>query len=173
MRLTIVGPPRSKKNSQQLISHGKKCGTCGKPGGRPFLIPSAAYKAWEKAACWQVRQQEPVAPSAGPTFTTPVTMRCQIYRDRAGRADLLNYLAAVSDMLQEAGVIEDDLLVASTDGSRLRIDRERPRVEIELLPFTEEIDTAPLKRRWRPRASQGALALPAPAAPDEDDVPIS
>ena len=39
---TIPMPPRSKKNSQQILINKKT--------GRPFIMPSSAYKAYQKGA---------------------------------------------------------------------------------------------------------------------------
>jgi len=44
-------------------------------------------------------------------------------------------LAAISDALEAGGVLADDVLVESVDGSRILYDRARPRVEIELDPM--------------------------------------
>jgi Holliday junction resolvase RusA-like endonuclease len=134
----IKGAPRTKKNSLRRIKRGR----------RVFTVPSLAHEAWAVVAIAQLRRQyQPdvvrwigvdnaagaVTSGKGP-IVTDVNMRAIVYRERAGRADLLNFLAAVSDALEAAGVLKDDKQVASVDGSRLRIDRQRPRVEIELTP---------------------------------------
>jgi Holliday junction resolvase RusA-like endonuclease len=136
MRFIIVGPPRTKKNHQQIRINRRT--------GARFVAQSDAASAWETAAVLQLRTQLHKAPSNDPSgrvvllpyFNAPVNMRALIYRDRAGRADLLNYLAAVSDALEVAGVVANDELVAGVDGSRVFIDRERPRVEVELTPLS-------------------------------------
>lgn len=125
MLLVIKGAPRTKKNSLRRLKRGK----------RIFTVPSAAHEAWEAIAVAQLRRQWQTLGVAGPVAYS-VNLRALVYRERAGRADLLNYLAAVSDALEKAGVLEDDRLVASVDGSRLGLDRARPRVEIELTVAT-------------------------------------
>lgn len=124
MLFTINGTPRTKKNSPRIV-RGK--------GGRSFVVPSSAAKTWEENAIVQLRaqfyharQKEPIA--------TPVNLRALVYRDRAV-GDLGNFLAAVCDALERAGVVTNDRLILGFDGSRLRIDRERPRVEIEISPL--------------------------------------
>lgn len=121
MLLVINGTPRTKKNSPRIV-RGK--------GGRSFIVPSSAAKTWEenaivqlRAQLYHARQREPIA--------TPVNLRALVYRDRAV-GDLGNFLAAVCDALERAGVVTNDRLILGFDGSRLRIDRERPRVEIEI-----------------------------------------
>lgn len=134
MRLVIEGPPRTKKNSQRIL-RGR--------GGRPFVAQAKTAVAWENSAILQLRSQLHRVPSNDPSgrvvllpyFSDAVNLRALIYRDRAGRADLLNYLAAVSDALEGAGVVADDMLVLGVDGSRLFVDRKRPRVEIEITPL--------------------------------------
>ena len=47
--------------------------------------------------------------------------------------DLINLLQATADILEKARVIEDDKNIISFDGSRIMgIDKENPRVEIEI-----------------------------------------
>lgn len=159
MTLTILGQPITAKNSRMITTAGKRCPTCRRRTGRHFLIPSSAAAKWEKDAKRQIAAQLPTGFSA---IQTPIVMRALIYRGDARSSDMLNHLAAVSDLIQATGVVVNDRLVMSTDGSRLRIDRENPRVEITIEPFTEAIDTAPLKPR---------RAKPAPS--DDDEVPIS
>lgn len=134
MKLVIEGAPRTKKNGLRRIKRGR----------RVFTVPSAAHEAWEALAIPQLRMQYgrvlryvgvdhgrgAITTGTGP-LESPLNMRAQVYRDR-DVGDLLNYLAAVSDALERAGVVADDKLIVSVDGSRLLLDRKRPRVEIEL-----------------------------------------
>lgn len=139
MRFVIEGPPRTKKNSLRIM-RGRR--------GRPFVAQSAQAERWEESAILQLRIQLGSNVYIGAVdhgrgsveigsypIAVPVNLRALVYRARAGRADLLNYLAAVSDALERAGVVADDQLVAGVDGSRLLVDRQRPRVEIELEPM--------------------------------------
>ena len=50
----------------------------------------------------------------------------------ARRVDLTNLIEATTDILVKARVLEDDnsKIVAAHDGSRVELDREKPRVEI-------------------------------------------
>lgn len=121
MRFVIEGPPATKKNSSRILRSKR---------GRPFVAPSAAFKRWERYAVLQLRTQA----HATESITTPVNLRALIYRKR-NVGDLDNYIAAVCDALQTAGVVVNDKLVQGHDGSRLLLDRARPRVEIELTPL--------------------------------------
>lgn len=121
----IIGPPATKKNSGQIVS---RAGT-----GRPFLLPSAAYKRWARRA---VPQLWACARAHGP-IGVPVGLAATVYRARRV-GDLINYLQAIQDVLQDAGVLVDDRLVESLDGSRLALDRQNPRVELTLSPLDVE-----------------------------------
>lgn len=67
-------------------------------------------------------------------LAAPVSVCALIYRD-ADRGDLTGYLQAIGDALERAGVVTNDKLIHSWDGSRKLIDRARPRVEIEIGPL--------------------------------------
>jgi len=112
--LTILGAPRTKKNSGRIV----------KIGGSPRMLPSAAFKAYEKVAVPQLRQQWRRG-----ALCSPVNIRATFYRD-ALRGDAVGYYQALADVLEAAGVVEDDKWIVSWDGSRLGKDAGRPRVEV-------------------------------------------
>lgn len=116
MRLTILGPPRTKKNSLRRI----------KRGNRIFTVSSEAHQAWEQSASLQLK-----ATRGWQQANVPVSLRALVYRDR-NVGDLGNYLAAICDALERAGVVLNDRLIQSFDGSRLLLDKVNPRVEIDL-----------------------------------------
>jgi Holliday junction resolvase RusA-like endonuclease len=122
INFVILGPPVTKKNSQQIAVNKKT--------GARFVVQSEKQKKWSKSAKEQLRWQFRVGqfPCA---ITDPVNVKAIVYRERA-TGDLLNYLAAVSDALEAAGVIVNDRQVVSVDGSRMDKDAKRPRVEVEL-----------------------------------------
>lgn len=52
--------------------------------------------------------------------------------------DLVGLLQATSDILTEAGIIDDDMWIANYDGSEIvGIDKANSRVEIEFIPVKE------------------------------------
>ena len=125
MTLVVIGPPRTKKNSLRVM-RGK--------GGRPFVAQSREACAWEEIAILQLQAQRARFDARSPVplpWVVPANLRALVYRDRAV-GDLGNYLAAVCDALERAGIVANDRLVAGFDGSRLLVDRKNPRVEIEL-----------------------------------------
>lgn len=117
-KATIEGCPRTKKNSPQ-IRRGS--------GGRRYVAPSDAYTAYQDAAGWQLRR--PAEPLAG-----RYNVQVLYYMDSLRRVDLTNLLEATCDILTHYGVLEDDnsRIVASHDGSRVMLDRDNPRAEIEI-----------------------------------------
>ena len=88
----------------------------------------------------QARHHEAAAQSLlnlgypGQPCAVPVNLCATVYRAK-NVGDLGNYLAAVCDALEKAGVVENDRLIGGFDGSRLLTDPKRPRVEIALRPL--------------------------------------
>lgn len=126
MNITIYEPPKSKKNSQQIV----------RIKGRPILIPSKAYKDYEKA-CGKYLEgavDEPI--------NTPVAIRCEYYMPARRRVDLTNLLEATHDVLVKYGVLADDNrnIIASVDGSRVFYDKENPRTEIYITEYEGEYE---------------------------------
>jgi uncharacterized protein (DUF2336 family) len=153
MRLVILGDPKTKKNSGQVVHSGDKCPACRRGTGRPFVLPSAQNKAWTKVAVEQLRVQI----GRTPALIVPVNCRALFYRE-AKVGDANNFYAALADALEEAGVVANDRLIVSWDGSRLLKDAANPRIEILLSPVVDAEYS--VQREWRPRASQEALPLP-------------
>jgi Holliday junction resolvase RusA-like endonuclease len=125
--LVIHGQPVSKKNSMQLA----------KIRGRYFPVPSASYRRWMRIAKPQVKAQiapDGLPPVRGLPINRPIHLRVMAYRWTRRKIDLSNIYAAVEDMLQKYGVLADDELVWSHDGSRkiLGVPKDEARVEIEI-----------------------------------------
>jgi Holliday junction resolvase RusA-like endonuclease len=123
VKLTILGAPVTKSNSQRIF-RGK--------GGRPHVAQSAAYVAWECSALAQL-----ACLPLGPRTTIPVSLRATFYRAKR-TGDLGNFLKALCDVIERAGIVENDRLIVSFDGCRLAHDKVRPRVEFEVTEFVEE-----------------------------------
>lgn len=124
---TVHGQPVSKKNSMQLA----------KIRGRVFPVPSASYRKWMKLA------KGPAKDMAGmleEPISAPVHLKVMAYCWSRRKIDLSNIYAAVEDMLQKYGIIEDDDQVQSHDGSRkiLGVPKDEARVRIQIFRFEEE-----------------------------------
>lgn len=162
MEIVIYGQPRTKKNSSQIAFKGNK----------RVILPSKAFKTYEKVALMQLARVQAVH--------GPVAVRCCYYlQNRAHWPDLVGLLQATSDILQAAGVIDDDKYIVNYDGSKIAgIDKDRPRAEITIQPINEntvlldeyerqktrECDTTQKPKRQKV-ATTGAKAKPkAPAS---------
>lgn len=119
--LVVYGPPRTKKTSNRIVRAGR----------RRYVLPSAPHQRWFCAALPQLKAQWRRLPLA-----VPVGVRAIFYRDRAV-GDLCNYMQALADALERAGVVKNDRLIGSWDGSRLRKDAAHPRVEVTVAKLDE------------------------------------
>ena len=129
IKYTIKLPPVSKKNSQQILTN--------RATGRPFIMPSAKYRQYEKEAEWFLRPKPPKP------IECAVNVKCLFYLPTRRRTDLNNLLEAATDLLVHAGILADDHygIVASHDGSRCFWDKNNPRTEIIItkIPADEQL----------------------------------
>lgn len=128
-RLTIPLEPKTKKNSQQII----------RIGGRPVIVQGKDYKDYEKQAAALLREQIPEEERPFYPIMTPVNVQAVYYRRTRIRVDITNLESALMDVLVKAGILSDDncFLVVSTDGSRVRYDKDNPRTEIRITDSDE------------------------------------
>jgi Holliday junction resolvase RusA-like endonuclease len=112
--------PRTKKNHGQIIENPRT--------GRPMVIPSAAYKKFEKECLPYLRR---VKAETG-TIDYPINCECFFYMPTRRKVDLPNLLNAIDDAMVKAELIVDDNrdIIAGHDGSRVFYDKENPRIEI-------------------------------------------
>lgn len=122
MEIVILGQPRTKKNSSQIAFRGNK----------RVLLPSKAFKEYEKVALMQLERVQAVH--------GPIAVRCCYYlQNRAHWPDLVGLLQATSDILQAADVIDNDKYIVNYDGSKIAgIDKDRPRAEITIQPVNDD-----------------------------------
>lgn len=123
MKLTIPFAPVTKKNSQQIRRNHKT--------GKPFIAQSDQYIAYESTCLLAING------AYRKKIDYPVNLAAVFYMPSARRVDLVNLIEALQDVLVRAGVLEDDnaTIVASTDGSRVLVDRAKPRTEVEITPL--------------------------------------
>src|SRR5574343_846432 len=120
LKITIPGTPRTKKNSQIMVK------------GRNLILPSKAYQEYYKFCIGTKRNPGWLMQWGNACFTKPVHVCCQYwFPNHKSRPDLVGLLQATSDLLEAAGIIENDRLIVSYDGSYIvGIDKENPRAEI-------------------------------------------
>lgn len=115
--------PRTKKNNQKIIYNRKT--------KSPMIVQSDKYKQYERDSGWFLKR------TANP-INEPVNIKCLFYRDSERRCDLTNLLEAIDDILIKYKIIADDnfKIIVSHDGSRVYVDKDHPRTEIEITKFT-------------------------------------
>lgn len=118
---TIPLNPVTKKNHGQII----------RVNGKPMIIPSKQYLAYEKDCAFFLSRIEMI--------TEPVNVKALYYMQTKRRVDLCNLHEALCDVLVKHHIIADDnsSIVAAMDGSRVLYDKENPRTEIEITIFNE------------------------------------
>ena len=116
--------PRTKKNNQKIIKNPRT--------GALMITQNDRYKQYEKDAGWFLKK------TASP-INEPVNVKCIFYRDSRRRVDLTNLLEAIDDILVKYKILADDNfeIIAGHDGSRVFVDKDNPRVEIEITTLTE------------------------------------
>ena len=116
--------PKTKKNNQKIIRNNKT--------GALMIIQNDRYKQFEKDAGWFLKK--PASP-----ISEPVNIKCVFYRDSRRRVDLTNLLEAIDDILVKYKIIADDNfeIIRGHDGSRVFVDKDNPRVEIEITTLAE------------------------------------
>lgn len=131
IKFTITLAPVTKKNSQRIVINRKT--------GRPMVMPSAAYKQYEKEAAQFIPR--------GVHIETPVNVKCLFYMPTRRKCDLTNLLEAIDDVMVKAGLLADDdyTVIESHDGSRVYYDKERPRTEIHITKADCGIVFTPLR----------------------------
>lgn len=114
--------PRTKKNHGQLVTL---------KNGRQIMLPSKSYVAFEKAILKYIKEHTEIDFS---TINEPINLCCHFYKDKDYKADLAGYIQAIQDALVKAKVLADDnhKIVVSTDGSYVSLDRQNPRVEVNI-----------------------------------------
>lgn len=127
LEFTLYVKPRTKKNHMQLVTLKT---------GRQMLLPSKQYKEFEKEVIEAVNDlllHECLKYEDLP-ISCPINLKCEFYKEKDYKADLMGYLQAIQDALVKADVLADDnhKIVVTTDGSRVYLDRENPRIEIEI-----------------------------------------
>ncbi len=134
--ITFVLPvtPRTKKNSR----------VHARVRGRTVPLPSDAYcqmqaqiTEWAHASLatsakslvldWNLQASR----ASALRLSQPLNCAAIFYRD-ALRGDAVGYYQGLADALESAGVLSDDKWITQWDGSRLRKDAKRSRIEVTL-----------------------------------------
>lgn len=119
LKIVIPGRPTPKKNNPRIIPP--------KGNRKMMLLPSARWTDY-------LKQVEPhLLPYGNVQFTAPVHVCVEAWLQDARKPDLVNLLQGVGDLLEHYGIVANDRLIESWDGSRIMgIDRTSPRTEIRI-----------------------------------------
>lgn len=119
IKFTIYLNPRTKKNSQQIAYNRRT--------GNQFITQSEIYKQYERECGWYM-------PFVDKPIDYPVNVKAIYYRDSNRRCDLNGLNQCLHDCLVKYGILKDDnfKIIASTDGSRVLVDKDNPRTEVEI-----------------------------------------
>lgn len=146
--ITFVLPvvPRTKKNSRTHVRKRAKTGNI-----ITVPLPSEAYKTMEGQIVMWARTSLAVNANNLPRLTAngnpcraerlflaqPLNCCAIFYREK-DLGDAVGYYQGLADALEAAGVVADDKWIRQWDGSRLRKDAKRPRIEVTLRALTQE-----------------------------------
>ena len=122
-KFTIDGRPMTKKNSMTKTRYG--------------LIQSKQYRDYEKMALGQLMTQKP---RSFRTIACAARMNVEYYmRNRKGWPDLFGLVQATADILEKAGIVEDDGYIADVAYSCIAgVDPFWPRAEIKVIPMPDD-----------------------------------
>ena len=118
-KFTIPITPITKKNHQRILKNRNT--------GKHFVAPSEQYEQYEATALWYI-------PKRGMPIDFPVNVKCVFYMPNNRPCDLTNHLESIDDVMVKAGLLKDDnyKILASHDGSRVLVDKNNPRTEVEI-----------------------------------------
>ena len=118
----IPGRPGILKNSKKIIV----------VRGRRIPVPSDRYNLWEKVASLYVYRLRPVT-----VIDFPVNLQAVFYfKNHAHEPDLSNSYQGIEDILAKQGVLKNDKLIYSHDGSRKVFGEPVERIEIKVTRAT-------------------------------------
>jgi len=121
IKFTITGNPISSKNS---IRSGIT------KDGRNYTYTKKDVKQYRDSALRQLKEQWYYT---DPPILFPANVSFKFYCKDNRKRDLINLIQQPADLLQQAGIIENDCLIQSLDGSRImEVDKLQPRTEIEI-----------------------------------------
>lgn len=115
--------PKTKKNGSRIVQNKKT--------GQVYLLPSKAFEEYQKAC-------EEIIPRLEPPIDCQVNVRAIYYMGTKRKVDIANLHSALHDVLVHCGVLADDnmMIIATTDGSKVKYDKKNPRTEIAIKPVS-------------------------------------
>ncbi len=108
--------------------------------GKLHLLPKEAWRTYrDQVLPVLVKQISELSPEVKMWFPIDWALHCRalFYREHLGGIAALHY-QALAELMRAANLISHEKWIQSWDGSRLLLDRERPRVEFVLTRLTKE-----------------------------------
>ena len=132
IEFTIPIEPRTKKNSQQVIRDRR---------GRTYITQNKRYKQYVADTAMILNTVKGKNDIREP-INEPVNIRAHFYRSTRKIVDLTNLQECLHDVLVDSGILADDSyrIIVSTDGSRVRYDKNHPRTEVAIEPVINWVD---------------------------------
>lgn len=124
LRVTLPLPPSVNHSHNLVRLHSK--------AGKPYTsrVPSAKTRAWRDEAWWLIKRE--VVCKHWRTITgAKVVVELTYYWPDRRRRDTHNRIKEIMDALTVAGVFADDCQALARERD-YRIDRDRPRVEVQV-----------------------------------------
>lgn len=145
VELVVCGAPRGLKNSKipRIIrpkqgARGPFRCPCCKNGLHVLLPLSPPAAEWRRDAVPQLKAQWPYSEPLPKWVRVNVCIISYMPTLRLPDSD--NLLSGPLDAMTAAEIWEDDVVVASFDGSRRRYDKDNPRVEITITPAAPDLE---------------------------------
>lgn len=121
----MYGRPITKKNSPRIVKYG----------GFPKVIPSKAFCTYQDDCLIQLAK-------CTEKYEGKVHVICRYWLpDRKWFPDFVNLLSASHDILEKAGILDNDKNIVSVDGSKIvGFSKNNPRAEITIIPVEHEFE---------------------------------
>lgn len=131
MLLTVVlrGNPATKKTSNRVFTN--------RVTGKVVVAPSEKYALWVRNVSEKLRLAWITQSGSNKAWEGDVEVQALFLRvDR--RADLVNLMQALADLLQYSGVLKNDSQIKSWDGTRHGLNKFEPCVAMVMRKFENE-----------------------------------
>lgn len=135
-KLTGSVPP--KKTSQKIITPRQRSSLLELDPNfkrKRIIVSSDAHRKWQEDAAWQLKIQK--EEQGLETIDCKINLAVIINKESISEFDLSNAIQSIEDALEMAGVIKNDNLIYSFDGSRKILNAPADGAIIEISHFVE------------------------------------
>lgn len=104
-----------------------------------MIVSSDAHREWQEDAAWQLKIQ--MTQKDLETIDCKINLAVKIFKTSIAEFDLSNAIQSIEDALEMAGVIKNDNLIYSFDGSEKIIHAEADGAMIEISRYKRKEKT--------------------------------